>query len=64
HIGMPVHVVGVDGEPPNPEARLASTTTTTSPEATTPPTTAAPTPTTAAPTTTVPGLLGGLLKPT
>lgn len=64
HLGMPVHVVGVDGEPPNPEARLASTTTTTSPETTTPPTTAAPTPTTAAPTTTVPGLLGGLLKPT
>ena len=63
HIGMPVHVVGVPGEPPNPEARLASTTTTTPPEATTPPTTAASTAPTAAPTT-VPGLLGGLLKPT
>ena len=66
HIGMPVHVVGVPGEPPNPEARVASTTTTTSPGTTTPPTTAAPTstPTTAAPATTVPGLLDGLLKPT
>ena len=64
HIGMPVHVVGVPGQPPNPEARLASTTPTTSLEATTPPTTAEPTPTAAAPATTVPGLLGGLLKPT
>lgn len=60
HIGMPVHVVGVPGQPPNPEARLASTTATTSPEATTPPT-APPTPTSP---TTVPGLLDGLLKPT
>ncbi|HEV2758225.1 MAG TPA: L,D-transpeptidase family protein [Acidimicrobiales bacterium] len=64
HIGMPVHVVGVDGQPPNPEARLTSTTTTTSPEAGTTPTTATPTPATAAPTTTAPGLLDGLLKPT
>jgi peptidoglycan hydrolase-like protein with peptidoglycan-binding domain len=61
HIGMPVHVVGVPGEPPNPEAALASTTTTPAAAA---PTTAAPTPTTAAPPTTTPGLLDGLLKPT
>lgn len=59
HIGMPVHVVGVPGQPPNPEAALASTTTTTSPAATITPTTAAP-----SPPTTAPGLLGGLLTPT
>ena len=64
HLGMPVHVVGVPGEPPNPEARFTSTTTTT-PGTTGPPTIAAPTstPTTPAPATTVPGLLDGLLKP-
>ncbi|MGI8807583.1 MAG: L,D-transpeptidase family protein [Acidimicrobiales bacterium] len=63
-LGMPVHVVGVPGQPPDPEARLAAATTTTmSPSVTTPPTTAAPTPTTAAPTTTPPGLLDNLLKP-
>ena len=62
HIGMPVHVVGVPGEPPNPQAALASTTTTPAAAPTTP-TTAAPVPTTPPPTT-VPGLLDGLLKPT
>ena len=61
HIGMPVHVVGVPGQPPNPEAALVSTTTT-SPATATTPTTAAPTATT--PPTTAPGLLGGLLTPT
>ncbi len=63
HIGMPVHVVGVPGEPPNPEAALASTTTTTPPAAATTPTTAAPA-TTTPPATTAPGLLDGLLTPT
>ena len=64
HLGMPVHVVGVPGEPPNPEARPASTTTTSpspSAPATTPPTTAAPVTT---PTTVPGGLLDGLLRPT
>jgi len=60
HIGMPVHVVGVDGEPPDP-GRMASTATTTpSPAATQPPATApVVTPTTA----TTLGLLDNLLKP-
>lgn len=62
HIGMPVHVVGVPGQPPNPEAQLASATTTTSPGGTAPPATAGPTPVTPPPTT-APGLLGGLLTP-
>ena len=61
HIGMPVHVVGVDGQPPTPAA--LATTPVTQPEATaiTPP----PTPTTATPATTATtaGLLDGLLKP-
>jgi peptidoglycan hydrolase-like protein with peptidoglycan-binding domain len=64
HIGMPVHVVGVDGQPPTPEARVAAespTTTTATATATQPPTTAPiitppPTPTTL-------GLLDSLLKP-
>lgn len=53
HIGMPVHVVGVDGQPPTPAA--PATTPVTQPEAPiiTPPSTP---PTTA-------GLLDGLLKP-
>lgn len=52
HIGMPVHVVGVEGQPPTPAA--PATTPVTQPElpVVTPPST----------TTTV-GLLGGLLKP-
>ena len=67
YLGMPVHVYGVDGQPPDPEARTATTVTTAPPvssaPATAPPTTEPPsiTPPTV---TTVPGLLGGLLKPT
>ena len=61
HIGMPVHVVGVDGQPPTPEAR--ATTPVTQPDA--PVVTPPPTPTTATPATTptTAGLLDGLLKP-
>jgi hypothetical protein len=53
HIGMPVHVVGVDGQPPTPAA--PATTPVTQPEAPiiTPP---------SSPPTTA-GLLDGLLKP-
>jgi peptidoglycan hydrolase-like protein with peptidoglycan-binding domain len=55
-IGMPVHVVGVDGQPPTPAA--PATTPVTQPEAPiiTPPSTPSTPPTTA-------GLLDGLLKP-
>ena len=66
HIGMPVHVVGVEGQPPNPD-RVASTVTTTaspaaaSPATTQPPTTAPVITPPATPTTA--GLLDGLLKP-
>ncbi|HEX2046845.1 MAG TPA: L,D-transpeptidase family protein [Acidimicrobiales bacterium] len=66
HMGMPVHVYGVEGQPPNPEART-STTATTAPPSTSPPSTATPTtaPGITPPTvTTVPDLLGGLLNPT
>lgn len=62
HIGMPVHVVGVEGQPPTPE-RVA-TTVTTSAEA--PATTQPPAKATApilSPPTTAAGLLDGLLKP-
>jgi hypothetical protein len=60
HLGMPVHVYGVDGQPPNPAAATSTTSITTAPSTTTPPTTAAPVTTTP---TTAPDLLGGLLKP-
>ena len=53
HIGMPVHVVGVDGQPPTPAA--PATTPVTQPEA--PVITPPPSPPTTA------GLLDGLLKP-
>ena len=62
HMGMPVHVYGVEGEPPTPGVATGSPSTT-APPATSPSTTAT-TATTAATTTTVPGLLGGLLNPT
>jgi peptidoglycan hydrolase-like protein with peptidoglycan-binding domain len=52
--GMAVHVVGVPGQPLDPELAKPVT----SPQTTTVPTTAV------APSTTVPGLLGGLLKTT
>jgi peptidoglycan hydrolase-like protein with peptidoglycan-binding domain len=59
--GMPVHVVGVDGQPPTPGVTSSTTSTTAAPATdtptTTPPTTAAPTPPTTA------NLLSGLLKP-
>ncbi|MDQ4069028.1 MAG: L,D-transpeptidase family protein [Actinomycetota bacterium] len=62
HIGMPVHVYGVDGQPPTPEVTSSTTvTTTTAPSVTAPPTTAASVPGTTP--TTAPDLLGGLLKP-
>ena len=62
HIGMPVHVFGVDGQPPTPGATSSTTTPTTTAPMVTPttPTTAAPAPT---PTTAPQDLLGGLLKP-
>jgi peptidoglycan hydrolase-like protein with peptidoglycan-binding domain len=60
--GMAVHVVGVPGEPPTPEVKLVSPTSTTVPTTTAPTTTAVP-PTTAT-TTPVTGLLDGILKPT
>ena len=59
HIGMPVHVVGVEGQPPNPE-RVSSTVTTAAPPTTQVPTTA---PIITPPPATTPGLLDGLLKP-
>jgi peptidoglycan hydrolase-like protein with peptidoglycan-binding domain len=55
HIGMPVHVVGVDGQPPTPERAAAAATTTTQV-----PTTA---PIITPPTVTTLGLLDSLLKP-
>jgi len=55
HIGMPVHVVGVPGQPPTPAAR--ATTPVTQPDAGTP----VVTPPTTPPTTA--GLLDGLLTP-
>jgi len=60
HIGMPVHVVGVEGQPPTPEARV---------DATAPATTVTSQPPTTAPIITPPtvpttlGLLDGLLRP-
>lgn len=54
HIGMPVHVVGVDGQPPTPAA--LATTPVTQPPASAPTITPPPTPTTL-------GLLDSLLKP-
>ncbi|MDQ3897312.1 MAG: L,D-transpeptidase family protein, partial [Actinomycetota bacterium] len=62
-MGMPVHVVGVEGEPPTPGVTSSTAPTTTAAPVTSTPTT----PTTAAPATTtpttIPDLLGGLLKP-
>ncbi len=55
HIGMPVHVVGVDGQPPTPAAR--ATTPVTQAPASAPIITPPPTPNTL-------GLLDSLLKPT
>jgi peptidoglycan hydrolase-like protein with peptidoglycan-binding domain len=65
HMGMPVHVVGAEGQPPNPEAaRAAATSTTVPPASTAPATTPTTAPSITPPTvTTVPGLLGGVLKP-
>ena len=60
HIGMPVHVYGVEGQPPTPGVTSSTTSTTPAPVATTPPATAAPVTTTP---TTVPDLLSSLLKP-
>ena len=62
HNGMPVHVVGVPGEPPNPAALATSPTTTAAPPAESTPATS-PSTTVAVTATTVPDLLGGLLKP-
>ena len=59
HIGMPVHVVGVEGQPPSPD-RVASTATTAAPPTTQAPTTA---PVITPPTATTLGLLDSLLKP-
>jgi hypothetical protein len=59
HIGMPVHVVGVEGQPPNPD-RVVTTVTTAAPPTTQVPTTA---PIITPPPATTPGLLDGLLKP-
>jgi len=59
HIGMPVHVVGVDGQPPTPEARVA--TSTTQPTTSQPPTTAPIISPPTVPTTL--GLLDSLLRP-
>ena len=59
HIGMPVHVVGVEGQPPSPD-RVASTATTAAPPTTQVPTTA---PVFTPPTATTLGLLDSLLKP-
>ncbi|HEX2118976.1 MAG TPA: L,D-transpeptidase, partial [Acidimicrobiales bacterium] len=66
YLGMPVHVYGVEGQPPDPEARTATTVTTAPPVSTAPataPTTTEPPSITPPTVTTVPGLLGGLLKP-
>jgi hypothetical protein len=64
YTGMPVHVVGVEGQPPNPGAMTSTTSTTpapAAPSATTPTTAAATTP---GPTTsTTVDLLSTLLKP-
>ena len=60
HMGMPVHVYGVPGQPPTGEVAAASTTTTAPPATAETTTTVAPVATT---TTTVPGLLDRLLKP-
>jgi peptidoglycan hydrolase-like protein with peptidoglycan-binding domain len=59
HIGMPVHVVGVDGQPPNPD-RVATTVPAAAPPTTQVPTTA---PIITPPTATTLGLLDSLLKP-
>jgi peptidoglycan hydrolase-like protein with peptidoglycan-binding domain len=59
HLGMPVHVYGVEGQPPTPGVATGSPPTTA--PVIVPPTTAVTAPPT---TTTVPGLLGGLLNPT
>lgn len=57
HLGMPVHVFGVEGQPPTPEVKVAAP----SPATTQPPTTA---PVITPPTVTTLGLLDSLLKPT
>jgi hypothetical protein len=59
HIGMPVHVVGVEGQPPNPD-RVASPATTAAPPTTSVATTA---PVITPPTATTLGLVDSLLKP-
>ena len=58
-LGMPVHVYGVEGQPPTPGVATGSPSTTA--PVIVPPTTAVTAPPT---TTTVPSLLGGLLNPT